>query len=144
MTLIVDANLLNYAYNAAAPQHNASREWLEGRLRATAGVGLPWPSLLAVLRITTHPRLFPQATGTSNARRQVEVWLSSDAAWIPQPTERHLAIFSSFLDLPGIRGGHVHDADLAALAIEHGLTLCSADHDFARFPGLRWKNPLAA
>ena len=107
MTIIVDANLLIHAYNAAAPQHDTIREWLEGRLRSTARIGLPWQSLLAFLRITTHPRLFPQAAETSNARRQVEVWLSSDAAWIPQPTEQHLAIFSSFLDLPGIRGGLV-------------------------------------
>jgi hypothetical protein len=144
LTIIVDANLLIYAYNAAAPQHDAAREWLERRLRATTRIGLPWQSLLAFLRITTHPRLFPQATETSNARRQVEVWLSSDAAWIPRPTERHLAIFSSLLDLPGVRGGLVHDADLAALAIEHGLTLCSADRDFAHFPGLRWENPIGA
>ena len=79
-----------------------------------------------------------------DAWAQVTGWLSADPAWIPQATERHAEVLGQLVALPGIRGNLVHDADLAALAIEHGLILCSTDGDFARFPGLRWQNPLAA
>jgi hypothetical protein len=74
---------------------------------------------------------------------QITRWLECDVVWIPQPTERHAAVLGQLLALPGVRANLVHDADLAALAIEHGLTLCSTDGDFARFPALRWENPLA-
>jgi len=70
-------------------------------------------------------------------------WLGSGPVWRPQPTERHAELFGRLLASPGIRANPVHDAHLAALAIEHGLMLCSADGDFARFSGLRWQNPLA-
>lgn len=144
MTILVDANLLIYAYNRAAAQHDAARDWLETRLGGDTLVGLPWPSLLAFLRIVTHPRLLPRAVETVDAWRQVDNWLSSEVAWIPVPTERHPGILGPLLTLPEVRANLVPDADLAALAIEHGLILCSTDGDFARFPGLRWQNPLAA
>lgn len=143
MTILVDANLLIYAYNGAAVQHIAARDWLEARLTGPVRVGLPWPNLLAFLRVVTHPRLFPRPVETGDAWKQVANWLSSDVAWIPLPTERHAETLGELLALPGVRANLVHDADLAALAIEHGLTLCSTDGDFARFPGLRWQNPLA-
>ena len=143
MTILVDANLLIYAYNNRAAQHGAAKDWLESRLTGPMRVGLPWPSLLAFLRVVTHPRLFARPAATSDAWTQVASWLSSDVAWTPLPTDRHAELLAQFLVLPGIRPSLVHDADLAALAIEHGLTLCSNDGDFARFPGLRWENPLA-
>jgi predicted nucleic acid-binding protein len=65
-------------------------------------------------------------------------------AWIPQPTERHRDALASLLGAPGMQANLVPDAHLAALAIEHGLTLCSTDGDFGRFPALRWRDPLAA
>ena len=78
------------------------------------------------------------------AWEQVSTWLSAETAWIPAPTERHAAVLADLLALPGVHGNLVSDAHLAALAIEHGLTLCSTDGDFARFPGLSWRNPLAS
>jgi predicted nucleic acid-binding protein len=78
----------------------------------------------------------------ADAWRQVRSWLACEPVWTPQPTERHAPILSGFFSSPGIEANLVPDAHLAALAIEHGLTLCSADSDFARFPGLRWLNPL--
>lgn len=144
MTILVDANLLVYAYNRSAKQHPAAREWLDARLNGPESVGFPWSSLLAVLRVMTHPRLFAQPVPTSDAWKQVSLWLSAPVAWIPLPSERHAELLGRFLAVPGIRGNLVHDADLAALAIEHGLMLCSTDADFARFPGLRWQNPLVA
>jgi toxin-antitoxin system PIN domain toxin len=143
LTILVDADLLIYAYNLTAPQHGAAKDWLEARLAGPVRVGLPWPSLLAFLRVVTHPRLFPRPTETVDAWEQVASWLSSDVAWIPLPTARHAEILAPLPALPGVRANLVHDADLAALAIEHGLTLCSTDGDFARFPGLRWQTPLA-
>ncbi len=125
------------------PQHRDSRAWFEERLAGTAKVGLPWHSLLAFMRIVTNPRLFRPPTRTSAAWQRVESWLSQPAVWVPQPTERHASILSGLL-LDDVHDNLVSDAHLAALAIEHGLTVCSTDGDFAHFPGLRWENPLRA
>jgi predicted nucleic acid-binding protein len=81
---------------------------------------------------------------TQDAWGQVAGWLGSQLVWIPQATERHAEILGQLLIEHSVRANLVHDAHLAALAIEHGLILCSTDGDFARFPGLRWQNPLAA
>jgi uncharacterized protein len=78
------------------------------------------------------------------AWQQVSNWLSSETVWTPEPTERHGAVLGNLLALLGAHGNLVPDAHLAALAIEHGLTLYSTDGDFARFPGLTWCNPLAS
>ncbi len=142
MTILVDANLLIYAYNDAATRHRSARDWLEKRLAGSTPVGLPWPSLLAFLRVATHPRIFPRPVEMQRAWDQVGNWLSSHVAWVPHPTGRHAEVLAGFLALPNVRGNLVHDAHLAALAVEHGLTLCSTDGDFARFPGLRWENPI--
>ena len=104
---------------------------------------LPWPSLLAFLRIVTNPRLFQQPEPMSEAWRQVDAWLGVDVVWIPQATERHGDVLGELLAAATVYGNLVPDAHLAALAIEHGLLLCSADGDFARFPDLRWMNPLS-
>ena len=80
----------------------------------------------------------------ADAWEQVSTWLSAETAWVPAPTERHAAVLADLLVLPGVHGNLVSDAHLAALAIEHGLTLCSTDGDFARFPGLTWRNPLVS
>jgi uncharacterized protein len=122
-------------------QHEASRRWLEERLGGTAKVGLPWHSVLAFVRIVTNPRLFAPPTRTTEAWSSVESWLARPVAWIPQPTERHAAILSGLL-VDEVHDDLVPDAHLGALAIEHGLTVCSTDGDFARFPGVRWENPL--
>jgi predicted nucleic acid-binding protein len=79
----------------------------------------------------------------ADAWHQVRRWIACETAWIPQPTERHADLLNELLALPGVHANLVPDAHLAALALEHGLTLCSTDGDFARFPGLRWINPLA-
>lgn len=105
-------------------------------------VGLPWASLLAFLRIATNPRIFPRPLGMRDAWRRVSTWLQLDAVWTPEPTERHRDVLEGFLSSVAGTSKLVADAHLAALALEHGLTLCSSDGDFARFPGLRWENPL--
>ncbi|HTT82653.1 MAG TPA: type II toxin-antitoxin system VapC family toxin [Rhizomicrobium sp.] len=140
--ILVDANLLIYAHVASAPQHDRARRWLDEQLDGPARVGLPWMCLLAFLRIVTNPRIYPRAERISDAWRQVSEWLALDTVWIPAPTERHARVLEQLLDVSGAHGNLVYDAHLAALAMEHGLVLCSADTDFARFPQLRWFNPL--
>jgi toxin-antitoxin system PIN domain toxin len=141
--ILLDANVLIYAHVSTFNQHRAARDWLDRQLIGFADVGLPWPSLLAFLRLVTNPRVFERPEPVGDAWRQVREWLACENAWIPQPTERHVEIMSKLLALPGIQGNLIPDAHLAALAIEHGLTLCSTDGDFARFPGLNWVNPIA-
>ena len=141
--ILVDTNLLIYASVTSTPQHRAARDWLDRQLSGSARVGLPWPSLLGFLRIVTNPRIFSNPPATEVAWGQVSAWLARDVVWLPLPTERHAEILGRFLALPGVRANLVPDAHLAALALEHGLILCSTDGDFARFPDLRWQNPLA-
>lgn len=142
--ILVDANLLIYAHTESFAQHARARRWLDERLNGAAPVGLPWPSLLGFLRITTNPRIFERPATVRDAWRQVLDWLGCERAWIPQPGERHRAVLGELLSAPGVQANLVQDAHLAALAMEHGLILCSTDGDFARFPGLRWENPLGA
>ena len=141
--ILVDANLLIYARVSSLPRHAEARKWLDEQLNGTARVGLPWPSLLGFLRIVTNPRVFERPEAMPSAWRQVESWLGCPAAWIPQATDNHPAVLARLLPHAAGRPNLVPDAHLAALAIEHGLALCSTDGDFARFPGLRWINPLA-
>ncbi|MBU6298406.1 MAG: PIN domain-containing protein, partial [Alphaproteobacteria bacterium] len=115
----------------------------DAKLSGDEPVALPLASILAFVRIVTNRRVFPFAKPISAAWQQASDWLSCPAVWIPQPTERHVDLLGELLSLPGMGGNLVTDAHLAALAIEHGLTLCSADTDFARFKALRWVNPLA-
>ena len=142
--ILVDANLLIYAHVGAFAQHQVARDWLDRQLTDVSRVGLPWASLLAFLRIVTNPRIFERPEPMAEAWRQVMAWLACDTAWIPEPTDHHPEVLSRLIALPGVHGNLVPDAHLAALAIEHGVTLCSTDSDFARFPGLRWVNPIAA
>ncbi len=140
--ILVDANLLLYARVSDFPQHEAARRWLDGRLNGPTRVGLPWPSLLAFVRLVSNPRSFRAPLLPADAWRQVEEWRGCPVAWTPEPTERHGEVLSRLLGQVGGRANLVPDAHLAALAMEHGLVLCSTDGDFARFPGLRWENPL--
>lgn len=142
--ILVDANLLLYAANRAAPEHETARAWLDGRLSGTARVGLPWPSLLAFVRLASNPLVVRRPVPVAVAWRQAAEWLESPAAWVPAPTERHAEILGSLCRAPWMTSRLVPDAHLAALALEHGLILCSSDGDFARFEGLTWQNPLAS
>ena len=141
--ILVDANLLVYARVSSLPQHAAAREWLDSRLSEGQRVGLPWASLLTFVRLVSSRRIFERPERVTDAWGQVERWLAVDTAWIPVPTERHAGLLARLLGDVGERADLVPDAHLAALALEHGLELCSTDGDFARFSGLRWKNPLA-
>ena len=141
--ILVDANLLLYAHVDSFPDHQKARRWLDECLNGTSRVGLPWPSLLAFLRLVTNPRIFEHPEPVADAWEQVENWLACESAWIPQPSDRHAQVLSSLLTRTHAQGNLIPDAHLAALALEHGLILCSTDGDFARFPRLHWVNPLS-
>lgn len=140
--ILVDANLLVYAHVSDFREHARARSWLDSKLAGPSRVGLPWESTLAFLRLVTNPRVFARPEPPKAAWTQVEAWLEAPAAFVPTPTDRHREILATLV-AQVTRPGLVPDAELAALAIEHGLVLCSTDGDFARFPGLSWDNPLA-
>jgi uncharacterized protein len=142
--ILIDANILVYAHVSSFAQHPVARGWFDQQLSGSDLVGLPWFSILAFLRLVTNPRVFEHPESISDAWRQVHAWLACATAWIPQPTERHAELLGEFLAVPGMHSNLVPDAHLAALAVEHGLTLCSTDSDFARFRGLRWLNPITS
>ena len=141
--ILLDVNILVYATHAESNQNAAARNWLDQQLSGSAQVGMPWHSLLGFLRIATNSRIFQRPLTVAEAWQQVTHWLAADVVWTPAPTERHADVLGQLLVAPGVHGNLVPDAHLAALAIEHGLTLCSTDGDFARFSGLRWLNPIA-
>ena len=142
--IIVDANLLLYAYDPDSPQHDRSRLWLEEVLSGTGLVRFAWTTLRAFLRISTNPRVFARPMSSAEAVEAVTEWLAQPNAGILDPGDRHMEILAALLRDGQATGPLVMDAALAALAIEHGGTLCSTDRDLARFDGLEWRNPLAS
>jgi uncharacterized protein len=142
--ILIDANLLLYAYHPRAPQHKASRGWLEAVLSGSQLVRFAWLTLWAFLRISTNPRVFERPLSTSEAETAVSAWLARPIAGILEPGERHWEILRGLMREGQTAGALIMDAALAALALEHGVTLHTTDRDFSRFPGLKWTNPLSA
>jgi uncharacterized protein len=140
---LVDANLLLYAVDRTSPFHTRSAAWLTDTLNGSARVGIPWQSLVAFLRISTHPRASAQPLTSHEALAFVHDWLAVETVWTPEPVPQHERILSELIEALDLRANLISDAHLAAIAIGHGLTMFSADSDFARFPGLAWRNPLA-
>jgi uncharacterized protein len=142
--MLVDANILLYSVDEESPQHKVARAWLEAALNGARRVGLAWPSLVAFVRIATNPRATRVPLTGRDAWSIVEAWLDAPAGWLAQPGPGHREILGRLITDLDLRGNLVSDAALAALCIEHGLEMISADSDFARFPGLRWNNPLVS
>ena len=142
--ILIDANILLYAYDPRAEQHDASRTWLEGRLSGSPLVRFAWLTLWAFLRISTNPRVFERPLSMAEAEGHVSSWLAQPSAGILEPGERHWDTLRGLTQQGQTTGVLVMDAALAAIAIEHGATLCTTDRDFVRFPGLRWTNPLTS
>jgi hypothetical protein len=141
--MLVDANILFFAVNVSAPEHDRAAAWLEEALNGSRRVGLPWESLTAFVRMATNPRVVAKPLAPVDAWAFVEAWLAAPAAWVPVPTERHAAVFGELVRRYRPAAKLVPDAHLAALAIEHGAEIISADTDFARFVEVRWRDPLA-
>lgn len=140
--MLLDANLLIYATDRRAQQHDRAGAWVSEQLNGPRRVGLPWQTLNAFLRITTHPRASAQPLDARTAWSQVTAWLEAPVAWIPEPGPEYARILGDLITTYDLRGNLIPDAALAALAIEHGVSLASTDTDFARFRELRWENPL--
>lgn len=138
---IVDANVLLYAVNEAAPQHERARTWLDAALNAQESVGFAWMVVLAFVRLSTHPAVFPRPLSVGDALGCVRDWLAQPAAIVVAPTSRHVDILAGLLNEAGTAGNLVSDAHLAALAVEHDAVLVSFDADFGRFRGVRWRLP---
>lgn len=137
-----DVNLFLYAYDSRSPRHAAARDWLEQTLSSPETVGLSWIVLLAFIRLSTRSIVVEHPLDVNAAIELVESWLDQPCVTVINATERHSAVLRELLLPLGTAGNLTTDAHLAALAIEHGALLCSCDTDFARFPGLRWIDPL--
>ena len=139
--MLIDANVLLYSVNGRSPFHATAAAWLAEALNGSRRVGIPWLSMWAFTRIATNPRAGANPLTPADALEHVDDWIGAPASWIPQPGAGHRDIVGRLLVDHDIRAGLVTDAVLAAIAIEHGLEVVSADSDFARFPEVRWINP---
>jgi toxin-antitoxin system PIN domain toxin len=139
---IIDLNLLIYAVNADAPRHDRAKAWLEGAVNGYERVGLAWAVILGFLRITTNGRIMPRPLSADQAVTVIDRWLDHPNIVVVTPGERHWEVLKKITGPLGLASNLTSDAHLAALAIENGATLCSADTDFGRFSSLKWVNPL--
>jgi hypothetical protein len=141
--IVPDVNLLSYAYNIDAPQHADAKGWWEDLLSSDTPVGIPWVTMLGFIRLMTHRAVLLTPLPAKRAIAHVRSWHTRPNVSVLEPGPRHLEVLGRMFEALGTAGRLTTDAHLAALAIEHQCELCSNDADFARFPGLRWRNPLA-
>jgi toxin-antitoxin system PIN domain toxin len=141
--IVLDLNLVIYAYDTASPQHKSAIRWLEKALSGGEPVGLPWQTASAFLRISTNANLPGDRFTSEEAAQILDELLDQPNVRLLVPGEHHWGLFRQMITEGQARGPLVSDAELAALTIEHGGVLHTTDRDFARFPGLRWTNPLA-
>ncbi|MGA7343652.1 MAG: TA system VapC family ribonuclease toxin [Terracidiphilus sp.] len=141
--IVLDANLLLYAYDSASAEHRKARSWLENVFSGQEPIGLPWQTISAFLRVHTNSRLPGDRFTTDEAVHEIDRWMELPQVRLLAPGERHWGLFRQMLLQGQVRGPLVTDAELAALTIEYVGVLYTNDRDFARFPGLRWVNPLA-
>jgi toxin-antitoxin system PIN domain toxin len=140
--IVPDLNLLIYSYNRKAPQHEAARAWWEGLLKGAEPVAVPWVVVLGFVRLMTQRTMLANPMQPAIALAQVRAWFACPNVEELEPGPQHLDLLDRLLAAAGTAGNLTTDAHLAALAIEHQCELHSNDTDFARFPGLRWRNPL--
>ena len=140
--IVLDANLLLYAYDSTSKQHPAAKLWLQEVLSGHELIGLPWLSIWAFLRVSTNPRLFENPLPMESALSAVELWIETGQTRQLSPGERHWVLLQKMMIEGNVRGPSTTDAALAALTIEYGGILHTTDRGFARYPGLRWVNPL--
>ena len=139
---IVDLNVLLYVVNKRSPQHDAIHDWWLDAMRGDETIGIPWVVILGFLRLTTNPRVFPRPLDHRRAVEKIDAWLSLPIVHIPAEKDDHWPVLSGLLRDSGTAANLTTDAHIAALAITRDAVLVSCDHDFARFPELRYLNPL--
>lgn len=140
--ILPDINVLIHAHNKDSPVHDMARRWWDECLARSEGVGLAWVTILGFIRIATHPRILNSPLPVDAVNQRLSSWLALSHVHIPHPSERHFERLQKALERLGTAGNLTTDAHLATLAIERGYILYSTDHDFARFEGLKWRNPL--
>jgi uncharacterized protein len=141
--IVLDANILLYAYDADSDQHVKAREWVQQVFSGASPVGLPWQTVAAFVRIVTNPRLSGKRFTSAEVVELVDQWVEQPNVRLLGPGEQHWSVLRQMIVDGQVRGPLVTDAQLAALTVEYGGVLHTTDRDFSRFPGLRWKNPLA-
>jgi len=140
--IIPDLNLVIYAHNVDAPAHAAARAWWEGLLNQDEPVAIPWVVVLGFVRLMTHRAVLVTPMTPAAAMAHVRAWFARANVEHLEPGPQHLEVLERLLTTVGAAGNLTTDAHLAALAIEHQSEIHSNDNDFARFAGLRWRNPL--
>jgi uncharacterized protein len=140
--ILPDVNLLVYAYNSSAPHHEPARAWWEDVLNREQPIGIAWAVAFGFVRLATHSSVLVDPLPPLDALGIVRGWFDQPSVSAIEPGPRHLAIIEDLFRATGVAGNLTTDTHLAALAIEHQAELCSNDADFARFPGLRWHNPV--
>jgi toxin-antitoxin system PIN domain toxin len=141
--IVLDANILLYAYDADSDKHTTARAWVEQVFSDASPVGLPWQTVAAFMRVVTNPRLTGKRFTVAEVVELVEQWVNQPNVRLLGPGDNHWSFFRQMMVDGQVRGPLVTDAQLAALTIEYGGMLHTTDRDFSRFPGLRWKNPIA-
>jgi hypothetical protein len=140
--ILPDTNLLLYATDAASPFHKKARSWWEGCLTARTTVGFARPAIFAFIRLSTHPAVFERPLAVEEAFAHLENWEAFAVVEWLEPDADHAKRVKRLLMEAGTGGNLVSDAQLAAYALQYDATVFSADLDFARFSGVKWKNPV--
>jgi uncharacterized protein len=140
--IVLDANLLLYAYDSDSDKHAKARAWVEEAFSGASPVGLPWQTLSAFMRIVTNPRLTGKRFTPAEVVEIVDQWVKQPNVRLLGPGDNHWSFLRQMIADGQVRGPLITDAQLAALTVEHGGVLHTTDRDFSRFPGLRWKNPI--
>jgi uncharacterized protein len=143
LVILLDVNILVYAHRPDAADHARYYEWLQDALNSDELCGLSELALAGMVRIVTHPRIFPKPTPLEQALKFARELRDDEGAAIVAPGPSHWEVFAGLCRMAGAKGNLVSDAYFAALAIESGAEWITADRDYARFPGLRWRHPLA-
>jgi uncharacterized protein len=141
--VILDANVLLYAVDSESAHHDRAAQWLTAALDGDRRIGFPWQTIGAFLRIATHPRIASRPLTAAAAQDYVDAWLDVSVSWVPPAGERTAQVYAELARRHHVTGNLVPDAQLAALALEQGVAVVSADSDFARFPEVAWLNPVA-
>lgn len=141
--ILPDVNVLIYAYDASSKDHARARQWWESQLNGSQMIGLSWVVVLGFIRLLTNPRIYQNPYTPAEILAVVKTWLEQPQVKIIHPSEQHFKLLKKLIEQLGTAGNLTTDAHLAALAMERGLILQTTDADFARFPGLKWRNPLS-
>jgi uncharacterized protein len=140
--ILLDVNLLVHAYDANSRHHAQTRPWWENQLNGSQMIGLSWVAVLCFIRLLTNPRIYQQPYSAEEVVAIVGTWFQQPHVKIIHPADQHFTMLAGLIRHLGTAGNLTTDAHLAALAVERGLILQTTNADFARFPGLKWHNPL--